>query len=455
MKAIHIILNIIITIAFLSFGNLTECQGQRNTLWLRGTTINSNGWGAMKAEMSAKGFQFNDLSNSFFDPSLGIVGAADQVEDMVGSNENVLGIAHDYGGIVLRDLQLQDPSITAMILDGVPNQGSSGIRGAIESDIPGNSRAEKLVDAVNLIRQGDDCNNCGFIQAFESWIEDMQAGAEFLDDVQQDSPIINNLGEPTVPFAILWGSIDELSLTSLMSSRAFPSDSDHFSRCFTATLNREREEAKDQTTRSLINNTQGFFGNVLSAATSIITAAGTSGPAGTLGIISEIGSFLSSSRDRITNSIAAVQEEDAELARILRCELSSQYLAAEWQLLILENSERAEVEVEVSTRGDAYRECVQECGIDMAWGDWDSNLTCDEACQDQMGTGTEIRTVILEDPNDGLLTESEQKLEGYADMFHLARTNHFQETSASNDDAVNALNDLFLGGAGAAFMVPK
>ncbi len=103
-----------------------------------------------------------------------------------------------------------------------------------------------------------------------------------------------------------------------------------------------------------------------------------------------------------------------------------------------------------------YTDCIQDCALDMAFGDWNSNLTCDEACMDLMAIiGTEMVTVILSDPNDGLLTESEQKLDGAENEYHLMNTNHFQETSASNDDAVDALEDIFMGGAGAAFIVPK
>ncbi|MEO1261609.1 MAG: hypothetical protein AAFZ15_22580 [Bacteroidota bacterium] len=439
---------------------ITSYAQERNTVWIRGVSINSNGWEEVKSEMILRGYDFNDLMNTSFDPSLGVVAAADQVEGMIGNEGDVLGIAHDYGGIVLRDLQLQDPSITAMILDGVPNQGSSGILGAIQNDGPNSlSRAQKLVQAVNLIREGDDCNNCGFIEAFESWIDEMEGAEDFLNDVQQGSPIIENLNSPanlpSVPFAILWGSVDELSLTSLMSSRAFPSDSDYFTECFTETLYRERQEAKDATVIATINNTQGFFGNLLSAAASIIPAAAAD-PTQVTGIIASIGSLLSDSRDRITNQIQAIKQENAELARILRCELSNQLLAAEWQLLLMSNSALEEVEVEVQIFGDDYDECITQCGVDMAWGDWDMDLTCEEFCADEVEIGTEIITVFVADPNDGLLTRSEQQLDGAAaEPFHLIETNHFQETSRLKDVVNDAFVDLFEGGAGAAFIVPK
>ena len=440
---------------FIALSFCTLSFAQRNTVWIRGTSINSNGWSEMKGEMTARGFQFNDLMDSSFDPTLGVVGAADQVETMIGNSNNVLGIAHDYGGIVLRDLQLQDPGISAMILDGVPNQGSSGILGAIQNDGPASlSRAQKLIEAVNLIRQGDDCNNCGFVAAFQSWVNEMEGAEDFLDDVQAGSPIINELNAPqnmpTVPYAVLWGSVEQLSLTKLLSSRAFPSDTDYFTRCFTETLNRERQEAKEAFIRATISNTQGFFGNVLKFIGVLVTE---NVPGAT--IIGGIGKFLVDTRNDILNEIAEVKKRDEELARILRCELSNQVLAAEWQLLLMANSALEEIEVEVSVNTEEYWDCIDECGLDMAWGDWDSNLTCEEACEDLLGTTTEMVTVFVADPNDGLLTKSEQQLEGAAGVFHLVETNHFQETSRSKPVVNDALVDLFEGGAGAAFIIPN
>ncbi len=433
----------------------TSYSQSRNTVWLNGVSINSNGWTGMKQEMVFRGYQFDDLSNSFYDPSLGVAGAADQVEGMIGGEQDVLGIAHDYSGIVLRDLQLQDPSITAMILDGVPNQGSSGILAAIQKDGPSSlSKAQKMVQAVNLIKEGDDCNDCQFIEAFESWINEMEGAEDFLDDVQEGSPIIDNLNlpanMPSVPFAVLWGSINELSLTSLMSSRAFPfSGGDHFTKCYTETLYRERLAAKTAAARRAIDSALGFFSSILSFTASILS------PTTPAQAITAITGLLNAERTRITADIQAVAVKDAELARILRCEVANQLLAVEWQLALMNNSLLEEIEVEVLIFGDAYDECITQCGVDMAWGDWEYNLTCEEYCVDDVEVGTEIITVFVSDPNDGLLTKREQQLDGAAKVYHLIESNHFQETSRLKDVVNNAMVDLFEGGAGAAFIVPK
>jgi len=446
MKNPNNILIALITLIILSA--VSDCISQRNTIWIRGASQNSNGWGNMKQVMEAKGFLFEDLADASLDHGLGVIAAADQIEGMIGNNDNVLGIAHDYGGIVLRNAQLQDSSISAMILSGVPNQGSTAISQAISAD-PGNlSRAQQLIERVNDIREGDNCDNCGTLNAFESWINSIEGGSEFLDDVAHGSTIINDLGEPTVPFAIMWGSVEELSLHSMMDSRV--NSIDLFTQCFVRKLGPARRNADDAMTRSLIDNTIGFFNSVVSAVSSIVDTS-TSSPSA---IINAIANYLTTSRQNIISRIEAVRETDEALARILRCELSNQFAATDWQLLLMENSDLEETEVEIPTD---YTDCIQDCALDMAFGDWNSNLTCNEACSDSaMGPNTESVFVFVSDPNDGLLTETEQKLEGYAgEPYHLMNTNHFQETSASNDDAVDALEDIFMGGAGAAFIVPK
>lgn len=445
MKNLHIKLILLLNILFI-WGISSELFSQRNTVWLRGASQTSNGWGQMQQELKAKGFLFDDLIDATYNSGLGVIEAANQVETMIGNNENVLGIAHDYGGIVLRDLQLQDPSISAMILDGVPNQGSTAISNSIPGDPGSVSRARILAEASQLIRRDDDCDNCGMLEAFESWIETIENGAEFLDDIQHNSPIINNLESPTVSFAILWGSQENLSLNRMMSSRANPSDDDTFGRCFRTFLNRERTEAMDATTRATITNTQGFFANFIN----FVTSASTSGP----NFLTQITTFISNSNTNITNQINALKEEEQELARILRCELSNQYAAIEWQLLLLENSEREEIEVEVPTTNPEHAICISECEIDMAFGDWTSNESCEESCMDLAGSSTQLVTALVSPLTDGLLTEFEQKLDGQVKEYHLINTNHFQETHFDSP-ALDALEGLFKGEAGASFMVPN
>jgi hypothetical protein len=59
------------------------------------------------------------------------------------------------------------------------------------------------------------------------------------------------------------------------------------------------------------------------------------------------------------------------------------------------------------------------------------------------------------EPHDGLLSKSEQLLAGAAKTYEAKKTNHFQEQFWSQQPVKDAFVDLFNGGAGAAFQVPK
>ena len=77
---------------------------------------------------------------------------------------NVLGIGHDGGGLVLRQMAKNTNRLTGMILCGVPNRGSS----AIESMLPinGTSQINTLINQVLAFRSNaQSCNGCKVIEA--------------------------------------------------------------------------------------------------------------------------------------------------------------------------------------------------------------------------------------------------------------------------------------------------
>ncbi|RMF24563.1 MAG: hypothetical protein D6765_11605, partial [Bacteroidetes bacterium] len=104
---------------------------------------------------------------------------------------------------------------------------------------------------------------------------------------------------------------------------------------------------------------------------------------------------------------------------------------------------------------EEYDACLTECGVDMAYGDWDLPYTCEEWCAPILDQPTTTTVVSLYQPNDLLLTEFEQKLEGAAKVYHLVNTNHVQETDSKVGVLADHLQDIFDGGAGAAFVIPK
>ena len=426
---------------------------QRNTLWMNGVSQTSNGWNASKTHLTYLGYNFDNLLFSdVYEPGLGVQEAADILAGTYGDNNDLLGIAHDYGGLIMRDLQLKDDNISAMILVGVPNQGSSAIdfTTIVQPNSDG-TRAQILVDAIQDIKGGDRCEDCDLVNAFDSWINGLYGGRTYLRDAQRESTLITHLTEnmPTVPYVVMWGSVEEFSITRLLSSRAFPSDGDYYSECYARRLEEARQEAKDAFILSTIRNTTGFLGGVLTFIANIAPGISPSE------WISRAGSFLTTQRQNVIAEIQAIKERNEELARILRCEFANQLLSAEWQLAMLENSASETNEIPVSIPSE-YDNCLLECATDMAWGDWGMNMGCDEFCAGLSDNETTLVTVLVAEENDGFLTRSEQQLDGAAKTYHLEETNHFQESRSDIKPVVSdAFEDLFEGGAGAAFVVPK
>ena len=95
----------------------------------------------------------------------GVEGAADVLAGTFGDHDDLLGIAHDYGGLVLRDLQLKDDNISAMVLVGVPNQGLPPSISPLLST-PTVMAPLKLLDAIQDFKKGDNCKDCDFTDTF-------------------------------------------------------------------------------------------------------------------------------------------------------------------------------------------------------------------------------------------------------------------------------------------------
>ena len=453
-----IALSIIVSVCFLS----TNLAQERNTVWIRGLSANSHGWIEMKTQMAFEGYDFIDKMFSDYAPAQGVAAAANQIDGFIGNATDVLGIAHDHGGIVLRQLELQNPQITGMILDGVPNQGSIGIHFATDNDIPGEpTTAQKIYLGVQSIKAGDNCNDCGFDDVFKSWIDEMSGpvAVPIFREIASGSSLIADLNSqtPGVPHAILYGTVDQFSLTSFMSSRSFPSGNDYFTKCYTEALYRARQKAKEDYIRATINNTLGFFAEVFNLTGSIISQ-GNPNPGA---ILSAVGSYLNAQRSNIVGQIQAVQQKDAELARILRCELANQVLAAEWELRLQANSASyttAQVEVPCNGYGcEEFYDCVDDCKIDIAFGDKPLGYDCEGYCTQQLAgtTYTTTITVLTGGKNDGLLTQGEQMLSGAAKVYHLEETDHFQETFRTQQPVTQHLKELFDGSGGAAFVIPN
>ncbi|RMG88373.1 MAG: hypothetical protein D6714_00845 [Bacteroidetes bacterium] len=385
------------------------------------------------------------LPNSAYQPQLGVFGAGQNLETALSNTsfENILGIGHDYGGLVLRGMADGSNALTAVILDGVPNQGSNAIRFAIESEgTAGLSKAQAVIKGVQAIKGGDDCSDCQLVETFETWINELKANEAVFSQMTPNSDVIQTLNQtlPTVPYVILYGTKESFSITSLMSSFFFPNtgDDDHFTRCYLETLQRERQDAKDAIVLETIDNTLGFFAGTLNLFKEILENGGA---------LTGITEHILSKKTEITDQIRAIQEKEKELARILRCELANQLLATEWQLALTENGPFL---TEIVENVPTYNECLAQCEAE-GWEDFALYFECIPNCQNNVTT---VEVLVLQE-NDGLLTQSEQLLEGAVAAYHLENSNHFQETKRSNPVLMDHLQDIFDGAAGAAFVVPQ
>ena len=447
---------LLILICFFLFTQLSYTQ-TRNTLWLGGLSQTSQGWGRTPEDLEQyynydlfNVISLQGLDNTTYQPDLGIYGAAANID--IGNYPNVLGLGHDSGGLVLRAMANGSNNLTAIVLDGVPNLGSSAIGFAINSDgSDGETQAEFLIQGIKAIKADENCEDCDLVGSFEFWINDMKANKELLSEMTSNSPVINSLNQPEnmpqIPYVVFWGSMEELSITTLMSSRFFPAtgDADQFTKCYADALSRAREDANKEFAYSAIDNLSGFFNKAIGFVSKFFGDNPLSSP---LQIIQSTAAFIETQREEITSQLEAIRKRDQELARILRCELANQLLATEWQFALAENGTFITEEVANVPILDCL-DCFDFDGEES----WDDNYTSNCIDTDCIN-GVETVTVLIPESNDGLLNRSEQLLSGAAATYHLENTNHFQETKLENDFS-DKIQELFDGGAGAAFVVNK
>lgn len=470
MKTVHLITTTALALLLLP----SSALGQRNTIWLRGFTDTSLGWDLTRNSMQGLyDYDFVDLvstnpsASSSYTPVLGIRNldapmsetTAMKMESMLDNHDDVLGIAHDFGGLVLRELANSDNSLSAMILDGVPNQGSAGIKALTETDASSKTRVQRMIERAQAIKADEDCEDCDIVESFQSWADAITNENIPFEQMAANSPEMNylNSNAPSIPYAVLWGSVKTPDMPAFLSAYFSPSRpfSDDLGDCYAQKLNDARAEANDVFLLSTIENTVGFFANALRTIGSLIGDGQVSPGA----IINAAGEAIQNQLDLVTSQFEAIKERDRELARILRCETANRLVFTDWQLELA-----AQGGGEIGTEEvPLFREvnqpiCIQYCQGQFAgfpgltlFGD------CVTNCLQNIPSQTV--PVFLPEENDGLLLKSEQMLAGAAFVYHLEEHNHFQETILSKLDKPgtlgHALQELFDGAAGAAFAVPK
>ncbi|NBC05631.1 MAG: hypothetical protein GVY26_00380 [Bacteroidetes bacterium] len=471
MKKAVLLSNLLLVLA-ISLHAQNNSPETRNTLWLDGLSTTSKGWDETPRDL--KNIYNYDLFNiislgglpgSVYQPGLGTFDAADELASHLGDYENVLGIGHDFGGLVLRGMADGTNNLSAIVLCGVPNQGSKGIEMAIQSTgVDGKSDAQWLIEGVEAITDGYDCEDgCNMVDLFSTWIDELEANeAIFSEMLPGDAPggdVINTLNQeanlPQIPHAVFWGSVEEFSITSFLNSIYFPnSNVDHITQCYVDNLNAWKEEINDERREERWDAVFGLFNDIKGGIRDLSTE-GISNP------WSAISSFAEGTIESVRTWLNANNEHDAEMERILRCEAANQLLAINWQLELMKAES---VETGTVQQGWVYdNTCEDECAETVGYSNWIAFRQCIVDCEDNQEPIPNMVTYYVTEENDGLLNANEQMLEGGAfPPYHLFNTNHFQETSLYHKPGEalapllpQAFEDLFDGSESAAFCVPK
>lgn len=451
MKALHVhirckkrwFFNFLLTAA-----SLVSMMAQpRDVLWIGGLQPSHSVFRSSKDKF-ADDYQINTIliGQNYF-PEQGVDAAVSALNPLVNNGSNVLGVAHDYSGIILRKLQLENSKIGAMILNGVPNKGSKVIEKAIDNE--GNSAnqtsMEKLIEAINNIKLDDNCQDCNVVGAFISFVHELENLREALLYVTPDGPV-SSLATPTVPTAVLWGDHEQGSsekfLYSLLSSRAdpLPSTSDDvYGNCVRMRRMDGYKKAKDLFQLNILNSVFNYYSNMFKAVRDFIAGGGTD-------VNSYVSSYIQNSSSAILGNIENIRRRSEELARLLRCELANQTLAARYAIII-SAGEIAQSEISIPNP-QALMACYMDC---LAQGN--NTSYCNSFCDPQYVTQQQIPLWEFA-PNDGLYSKDEQLLDGATVTIRLAGVNHFDEPKWAHPTVRQVYEDLFNGSAGPAFVIP-
>ena len=422
----------------------------RDILWLNGPGQTSARWTRAQVSAQVKSYDFNSINIYPYDNN----DMANSIPDWAaffntklndGNHTDVLGIGHDAGGLIIRymDMAQENGRLSAMILDGTPNQGAGIFNALLPSNPSNQSEAQRLINKMlNLRTQAQNCNGCQMIQATQSWVNYF-AGQEAKNYYQQLKPsnsVITNLEAPGIPFAVIWGNEDDdaLTLTRTMNSWCnrglFGADNEYID-CYRSEIAQRVQAANQQFALGLMQSIAQYAG---ASAKLKITEP--------LAVFSIIEAQLNALVTALRTTFAL----NNELREIAECELVHQAMNAQWNLML---SPYVEVQENLEIPCFSCETCETETDQQVAGYCWS---LCVYDCNPVTGTYTQTYTYFTYEPHDGLLLKSEQLLAGAAKQPYEARgVNHFQEQFWEYAPIGNAFQDLFNGGAGAAFAVPK
>lgn len=431
----------------------------RTTLWLGGPSLTSPQWISAVNSAHNNGFNFNQVNTwSYYNDTYAndIPTWAGQFNAQItnGSQTDILGIGHDAGGLILRYMaQLQNSSgLNALILDGVPNQGGN-IYNKLLPNSNGNP-SEALVilnNALNYKTLAQNCNACRTIEATQYYLNyfSTTSSIAYYRQLLPNSPVITNLQTPTIPYAIIWGNEnnpDGMGLTRLMSSwsnAGLSGQDNEYLDCMGKELEERLISAKQNFAISTLQAIAGFAKATLSIKSSLT--------------LLDAGAIVSDWLNALAIELRGLYDLKNEYREILECELVHQALNAKWTIML----SPYHLETLSYTVPSFTGPCCDDCWTQYA-ADHDDQVfgyclsVCSTSCDNNNGYITYTENVLVPEPNDALYTQTEQTLAGAAKPPYEAKgCNHMQESFWSYKPINDAFTDLFMGGAGAAFVVPK
>jgi hypothetical protein len=452
MKQPAILLLVLVLIASKVSHLLAQQGASRTIFWLEGPSLTSSPWREADRSARLKGYKYFNFNNWPYKDSAiyKTIPAWAEFFNSKGRTD-ILGIGHDAGGLILRYMNTLSPNsgLSAMILDGVPNQGAHIMEEVLPHGGPSStSLAQRFLNRLMDLRSGvKGCNACRMLEAVQRWLGHFREpiNMAYYPQLRPNSSVVQNLGLPTIPHAVIWGNEDEedgLILTRLIASwhhAGLYGEDRAYLDCYRKEVDNAARKAKDKKLKRLAEDVLSFGVGVVKLIEGIVST----NPV-------EISAGITSFSKTITESIRARKDINEQLREALECELIHQGLNAYWNLKVSRSNFVEDTVVVVCIPCD---ECADDPDPQVV-------AYCFSVCT---GYGCEPGTPLYSypvsyyqyEPHDGLLTRSEQLLAGAAKTYEAQKVNHFQEQFWEYTPIGNAFQDLFNGGAGAAFVVPK
>ncbi len=423
---------------------LAQERSNRTIFWLRGPSLTSSQWDrADDYAKKVKDYKYSRFNDWPYGNNTTIKTIPEWAEFFnAKGGTDILGIGHDAGGLILRYMNALSPDsgLSAVILDGVPNQGAKIVESILSETGP--SAAQKLINKLMSLRTlAQGCSGCRMLEAVQRWLSFFDEYRAYYAQLEPTSPVVQNLSLPTIPYAVIWGNENEedgLVLTRLVNSwenEGLWGEDHEYVECYRKEIDRAKKKEEDKNLDKLVKDVVGFAAGVATIV------AGISGNRP-----DQVIKGVETSVQAIHGRIRALSVED-KTREVLECELIHQGLNAQWNLMV------ADYSVIKDTVVIPCIPCSQCTGLGPDLAGVCLGL-CKPNCESDDYIYEEVYYYQYE-PHDGLLTRSEQLLAGAAKTYEAQKVNHFQEQFWEYTPIGNAFQDLFNGGAGAAFVVPK